>query len=40
MKKVENEGKLTNALPVSINVGDVKMVPLVPYGTVIMRIFE
>ena len=37
MKKIKNKEKLFKAWPVSINVGDVKMMPFMSYITNIMR---
>ena len=38
MEKIKNEKKLYNALPVSIKVGDVEMMPFMSYITNIMSI--
>ena len=37
MRKSKNEENLSNALPVRSNVSDVKMMPLMPYVTNVMR---
>ena len=38
MEKINNGEKLSNSLPVSSNVGDIKMMPFMFYKTNIMRI--
>ena len=38
IEKIKNEEKLSNALPVSIKCGDVKMMPFMSYLTYIMHL--